>query len=64
MGSGTVVSQLSEERLIDQYQLIVHPLVLGSGRTLFEGVTKQLPLKRVNSRTFGNGNVMLTYELA
>jgi dihydrofolate reductase len=63
MGSGTIVSQLTQERLIDEYQFIVHPLVLGSGRTLFEGVREQLPLKRVNSRTFGNGNVLLTYVL-
>src|ERR1044072_6196712 len=59
MGSGTIVSQLTQERLIDEYQFIVHPLVLGSGRTLFQGVKEQLPLKRVNSRTFGNGNVLL-----
>ena len=61
MGSGTVVSQLTQERLIDEYQIIVHPLVLGGGRTLFEGVKQPLPLKRVNSRSFGNGNVLLTY---
>ncbi len=63
MGSGTIVSQLTQERLIDEYQIIVHPLVLGSGRTLFQGVKQQVPLKRVNSRTFGNGNVLLTYVL-
>jgi dihydrofolate reductase len=63
MGSGTIVSQLTQARLIDEYQLVVHPLVLGRGRTLFEGVTEQLPLKRVNSRAFGNGNVLLTYVL-
>jgi len=63
MGSGTIVSQLTEVRLIDEYQFIVHPLVLGSGRTLFEGVKDQVPLKRTNSRTFGNGNVVLTYVL-
>jgi dihydrofolate reductase len=61
MGSGTIVSQLTQARLIDEYQFIVHPLILGSGRTLFEGVKEQLRLKRVNSRTFGNGNVLLTY---
>jgi dihydrofolate reductase len=61
MGSGTIVSQLTQARLIDEYQFIVHPLILGSGRTLFEGVTDQLRLKRINSRTFGNGNVLLTY---
>jgi dihydrofolate reductase len=63
MGSGTIVSQLTQERLIDEYQIIVHPLVLGSGRTRFQGVKQQVPLKRVNSRTFGNGNVLLTYVL-
>ena len=63
MGSGTIVSQLTQERLIDEYQFIVHPLVLGSGRTLFQGMKEQVPLKRVNSRTFGNGNVLLTYVL-
>ena len=63
MGSGTIVSQLTQARLIDEYQLVVHPLVLGRGRTLFEGVKEQLPLQRVNSRAFGNGNVLLTYVL-
>ena len=62
LGSGTIVSQLTQARLIDEYQFIVHPLVLGSGRTLFEGVKDPLPLKRTNSRTFGNGNVLLTYS--
>ena len=63
MGSGTIVSQLTQARLIDEYQFAVHPLVLGSGRTLFEGVKDPVPLKRINSRTFGNGNVLLTYVL-
>ena len=61
MGSGTIVSQLTQARLIDEFQFIVHPLILGSGRTLFEGVPEQFRLKRINSRTFGNGNVLLTY---
>ena len=61
MGSGTIVSQLTQERLIDEYQFVMHPLVLGRGRTLFEGMKEQLPLKRINSRTFKNGNVLLTY---
>jgi len=61
MGSGTIVSQLTQEHLIDEYQFVVHPLVLGSGRTLFEGVKDQLPLKLINSRAFGNGNVLLSY---
>ena len=62
LGSGTIVSQLTQENLIDQYQLVVNPVVLGAGRTMFEGLTNQLRLKRVQSRTFNNGNVLLTYE--
>ncbi|HKR08207.1 MAG TPA: dihydrofolate reductase family protein [Gemmatimonadaceae bacterium] len=64
LGSGTIVSQLAQENLIDQYQLVVNPVVLGAGRTLFEGVNNQPRLKRVQSRTFKNGNVLLTYEPA
>ena len=64
LGSGTIVSQLAQENLIDQYQLIVNPIVLGDGRTLFDGMKNQLRLKRVASRTFKNGNVLLTYEPA
>lgn len=64
MGSGTIVSQLTQARLIDEYQFVVHPLVLGNGRTLFQGLQEPLPLKLTNSRTFGNGNVLLNYVLS
>jgi dihydrofolate reductase len=64
MGSGTIVSQLTQERLIDEYQIVVHPLVLGSGRTMFEGVKDKVALKRTKTRTFGNGNVFMCYERA
>jgi dihydrofolate reductase len=62
MGSGSVVAQLAEAGLIDEYQIVLNPLVVGSGRTLFEGVTRKLPLKLARSRAFGNGNVVLFYE--
>jgi len=64
LGSGTIVSQLAQANLIDQYQLIVVPIVLGAGRTLFDGVTSKMPLKRTQHRAFTNGNVLLTYEPA
>jgi dihydrofolate reductase len=63
LGSGTIVSQLSEARLIDHYQIVVNPVVLGGGRTLFEGLTQKLDLERTETRAFGNGNVLLTYDL-
>lgn len=62
MGSGTIVSQWSQERLIDEYQVVVNPLVLGNGRTMFEGVADRLQLRLIRTRTFGNGNILLCYE--
>ena len=57
-----LVAQLAEAGLIDQYQIVLNPLVVGSGRTLFEGVKRKLPLRLAKSRAFGNGNVVLFYE--
>ena len=62
MGSGTIVSQLAQEGLIDEFQIVVNPIVLGRGRTMFEGITKKLNLKRTKTRAFGNGNVLVCYE--
>ncbi len=62
MGSGTIVSQLTQEGLIDEYQVVVVPVVLGKGRTMFEGVKDRLQLRRTKTRAFGNGNVFITYE--
>jgi dihydrofolate reductase len=62
MGSGSIVAQLAEAGLIDEYQIVAGPIVLGEGRTLFEGVKTKLRLKLKNSRAFGNGNVVQFYE--
>jgi dihydrofolate reductase len=62
MGSGSIVAQLADAGLIDEYQIVLNPLVVGNGRTLFEGVQKKLPMKLAKSRTFGNGNVVLFYQ--
>jgi dihydrofolate reductase len=64
MGSGTIVSQLTQAGLVDELQIVVNPIILGKGRTLFEGVREKVALRRTNSRTFGNGNVVLSYEPA
>ncbi len=64
LGSGSIVSQLAAAGLIDEFQIVVNPIVLGKGRTLFEGVEEKIPLKLVKSRAFGNGNVVLYYEPA
>jgi dihydrofolate reductase len=63
-GSGRIVAQAAQGGLIDEYQLVVNPIVLGQGRTMFEGVTEKLNLKLTKTRPFGNGNVLLCYEPA
>jgi len=63
-GSGKLIAQLAPEGLIDEYQLVVKPVVLGRGRTMFEGVERQLELHRTRERTFKNGRVLLCYEPA
>jgi dihydrofolate reductase len=64
MGSGTIVSQLAQVGLIDEFQIVVNPIVLGKGRTMFEGVKDKLNFKHTSTRTFGNGNTVLNYEPA
>lgn len=58
LGSGSVVAQLGEAGLIDQYQFVIVPVTLGSGRTVF---TKDCQLRLVEQRAFRCGNVVVTY---
>jgi len=61
LGSGSIVKQLAAARLIDDYQLMVCPVILGSGRTLFDGIPGRPNLKLANSRAFKNGKMFLHY---
>lgn len=60
-GSGSIVSQLTEHGLIDEYQLVVGPILIGSGKPLFSGVTKTLKLELKEATKFPSGNVKLRY---
>ena len=62
LGSGSIVSQLAQARLIDEYQLCIAPVVLGTGRALFPDVTEPLRLNLSKTRSFRNGNVFVSYE--
>jgi len=64
LGSGNLVSQLVAEGLVDELQLVVVPVILGSGRTMFEGLRGPLRVKRTSTRAFRNGNVLLCYRPA
>lgn len=62
-GSGKIITQLSQHRLIDEYQFVINPLILGQGRTMFENLESKLKLKQTESRTFKNGNVFVRYSI-
>ncbi len=64
LGSGSIVSQLAQEGLIDEYQIVVNPVALGKGRTMFDGLKEKLTLKLTKTRAFSGGNVLLFYEPA
>jgi dihydrofolate reductase len=63
-GSGTLVNSLLQEGLLDELGLFVHPIVVGSGKRLFEGGGDPKGLELVNSQTFGTGVLYLTYRPA
>lgn len=61
-GSGTIVQQFTNLGLIDEYRLVVNPLILGNGKPLFKEIKNQLNLRLINTKVFKNGNILLCYE--
>jgi dihydrofolate reductase len=53
---------LSKRMPVDEFQIVVNPVVLGKGTTIFDGIKDKLTLKLTRTRTFGNGNVFLCYQ--
>jgi len=62
MGSGSIIQQLTQERLIDDYIFIVTPVIAGIGKSMFKDV-KQLDLKLLETKSFKSGNVLLHYTI-
>jgi dihydrofolate reductase len=61
-GSANMAVSLTAAGLIDQYRLMVMPVVLGKGTPLFQHVETQMEFNRTGTRIFKNGNVLLTYQ--
>jgi dihydrofolate reductase len=61
-GSGALVRSLLEEDLLDELRLMVHPIVVGSGKRLFEDWNDQKSLELADSKTFSTGVLYLTYQ--
>jgi dihydrofolate reductase len=64
LGSGSIVSQLTEARLIDEYQLVLTAVALGKGRTPFQTLADPRTFTLKKTKSFTNGNVVLWYEPA
>src|SRR5215204_3888620 len=64
VGSATLVRSLLADNLLDELRLMVHPVVLGGGKRLFEGDSSRKTLELVDSETFGTGVLYLTYQPA
>jgi len=63
-GSASIVRALTNLGLIDEYQLLVHPIVIGSGKPLFKDIEHKVNLKLINTRTHPSGVVILYYQPA
>jgi dihydrofolate reductase len=61
-GSASLVQALTNLALIDEYQLLVHPLILGSGKPLFQDIKHKMRLQLVESKTHPSGVVVLYYQ--
>jgi len=60
-GSGSIVSQLTENGLIDEYDYIVSPVLLGKGKKLIDNVSKTMKLELLEQKTFPTGTQLLRY---
>ena len=61
-GSANLLATLMQLDLIDEHRIMVNPIVLGGGHPLFKPAKDRLDLKLVQTRAFGNGNVLLCYQ--
>jgi len=62
LGSGSIVMQLAEAGLIDVFGIMIDPVALGKGTTLFGRMSEKLDLELVDTRTFKSGVILLTYH--
>ena len=62
-GSSDLAASFAEMGLIDEYRIMVSPVILGDGKSLLKGINQQLDLKLLKTRAFGNGNILHYYRL-
>ena len=64
LGSATLASSLLQQGLIDEYRVILNPVLIGAGNPLFKGIKQTLRLKLQQTKLFASGVVVLFYQKA
>ena len=62
LGSGSIMTQFAEQGLIDEYQIMVDPVVISNGTPIFKDIKQKLDLKLTMTRTLKSGVVLLCYQ--
>lgn len=64
LGSSILASSLLQQGLVDEYRVILQPVLLGSGSSLFKDITERIQVKLISAKAFGSGVVLLSYQRA
>ncbi len=64
VGSPSLISQLTQLNLIDEYQFCMQPIILGTGLQLFKNIIQRVDLNLIKTKTLGSGVVTLNYALS
>lgn len=62
IGSPSLIATATERKLVDEYQLCVHPVIAGKGLPLFKNISDMTFLKLIKTKPFGSGAIVLYYE--
>ena len=63
LGSAELASSLREMNLIDEYRIMLNPVAIGQGKTLFADLNHNLKLRLIKTRKFKSGNILLNFEI-
>jgi dihydrofolate reductase len=62
VGGSALAASFLEQGLIDELHIILTPILLGRGKTVFDGIRKRYPLRLLSTKKFKSGNVAVIYE--
>jgi dihydrofolate reductase len=62
LGSGSIVNQLAEKGLIDEFMIMIHPVAIGNGTAFLKDISKNIELELTKSKSFKGGHVLVCYQ--